>query len=345
MRTRYLGTTGVQISALSFGTMPFGGKADEASSAALFARCRDAGINHFDCADVYNAGRAETILGKLMADSRDELIISSKAYFPTGEDPNARGASRRHLIRSVERSLERLGTDRIDLFYVHRHDEHTAMADTLRALDDLVRQGKILYPALSNYSAWQAARMIGHAERLGLAKPVCIQPMYNLAKRQAEVEILPMAAAEGLGVLPYNPLGGGLLAGAYGRERAPAQGRLVENSMYKARYGDPANLDIAERFVALAGELGHHPATLAVAWVASHPAVTSPLLGARTVEQLEPLLAAAELELDAELRARIGALSPEPPPATDRNEERTAHNYAARTEARRSDGSPASAKN
>ena len=331
MRTRYLGTTGIQLSALGFGTMPFGGDVDEAGAAELFARCRDAGINHFDSADVYNAGRAETILGKLIADSRDELVISTKAYFPTGTDPNARGASRRHLIRSVERSLERLGTDRIDLFYVHRHDEHTALEDTLRALDDLVRQGKILYPAVSNFSAWQTARMIGHAERLGLAKPVAIQPMYNLAKRQAEVEILPMAMTEKIGVLPYNPLGGGLLAGNYGPERQPERGRLVDNSMYQTRYASDHNLEIAERFVALARELGHHPATLAIAWVAGRPGVTAPLLGARTVEQLEPLLAAAELELGDELRARISALSPEPPPATDRNEEQTAHNFGERT--------------
>ena len=331
MRTRYLGTTGVQLSVLGFGTMPFGGQVDHATAADLFARCRDAGINHFDCADVYNAGQAETVLGELIADSRDELVISTKAYFPTGTDPNARGASRRHLIRSVERSLARLGTDRIDLFYVHRHDEHTAIEDTLRALDDLVRQGKILYPALSNFSAWQTARMIGHAERLGLAKPVCVQPMYNLAKRQAEVEILPMAQAERLGVLPYNPLGGGLLAGAYGRERKPEAGRLVDNSMYRTRYGSEANFELAERFVALAHELGHHPATLAIAWVAGHPGVSAPILGARSLEQLEPLLASAELELDDALRARISALAPEPPPATDRNEERTAHNYAERT--------------
>ena len=330
MRYRFLGRTGVRVSALAFGTMPFGGDVDEAGAAKLFARCRDAGINHFDCADVYNAGAAETILGKLIADSRDELVISTKAYFPIGADINARGASRRHLIRAVEASLRRLGTDRVDLFYVHRHDDHTALEDTLRALDDLVRQGKILYPALSNYAAWQAARALGHAERLGLAKPVCVQPMYNLAKRQAEVEILPMAASEELAVFPYNPLGGGLLAGNYGRERRPEQGRLIANPMYRERYGAQANFALAERFVALASELGHHPASLAVAWVASHPAVTAPLLGARTLEQLEPLLASTRIELDPELRARISELSPTPPPATDRNEERTAHNYGSR---------------
>ncbi len=330
MHYRFLGTTGVRVSALAFGTMPFGGAVDEPTAAALFARCRDAGINHFDSADVYNEGRAELILGRLIAGSRDELILSSKAYFPSGPDVNARGLSRRHIVRAVEASLRRLGTDRIDLFYLHRHDDRTALDETLRALDDLVRQGKILYPAISNFAAWQTARALGHAERLGLAKPVCIQPMYNLAKRQAEVELLPMAGAEQLGVFPYNPLGGGLLAGPYAPDRQPEHGRLVANAMYRQRYGSAANFELAERFVALANELGHHPATLAVAWVASHPAVTAPILGARTLEQLEPLLASAQLVLDHETRARVSALTPEPPPATDRNEERTADNYGTR---------------
>ena len=216
MRTRILGTTGVRISALAYGTMAFGGDVDEAGAARLFARCRDAGINHFDCADVYNGGEAERILGRLIADGRDELIISSKAYFPQSPEVNARGASRRHLRRAVEDSLRRLGTDRIDLFYVHRFDEHTALEDTLRTLDDLVRQGKILYPALSNFAAWETVKAIGICERLGLVKPVCIQPMYNLAKRQAEVELLPMAQALRVAVIPYSPLGGGLLTGKYG---------------------------------------------------------------------------------------------------------------------------------
>lgn len=330
MRYRFLGTTGVRVSALAFGTMPFGGAVDEPTAAGLFMRCRDAGINHFDSADVYNEGRAELMLGRLIAGSRDELILSSKAYFPSGPDVNARGLSRRHIVHAVEASLRRLGTDRIDLFYLHRHDDQTALDDTLRALDDLVRQGKILYPAVSNFAAWQTARALGHAERLNLAKPVCIQPMYNLAKRQAEVELLPMATAERLGVFPYNPLGGGLLAGPYTAGVQPEQGRLVANSMYRQRYGSTANFELAERFVALAHELGHHPATLAVAWVASHPAVTAPILGARTLEQLEPLLAAATLQLDADARARVSALTPEPPPATDRNEERTADNYGVR---------------
>lgn len=330
MEYRYLGSTGVKVSSLAFGTMSFGGGADEATSAALFGRCRDAGINLFDCADVYNGGRSEEILGRLMADCRDEVVIATKAYFPTSKDPNARGSSRFHLVRAVEASLRRLNTDRIDVFYLHRFDDATPLEDVLRTVELLVNQGKILYPAVSNFSAWQTARAIGIAERNGWTPIACAQPMYNLVKRQAEVEILPMAHAEGIGVLPYGPLGGGLLSGKYGPDKRPDSGRLVENKMYGVRYEDAMNYEIAGAFTALAAEVGHHPASLAIAWVAGHPAVTAPLLGARNLEQLEPCLAAAAIDMTAELRDRIGDLSPSPPPATDRNEEKSAHNYGSR---------------
>ena len=330
METVFLGKTGVRVSRLAFGTMSFGGDADEHTSAALFGRCRDAGVNLFDCADVYAGGRSEEILGGLIAPCRDEIVLTTKAYFPTSAGPNARGSSRYHLVRAVEASLRRLGTDRIDLFFLHRHDDFTDTEETLRAVDDLVRQGKILYVGASNFAAWQVARGLGVQAARGLAPFSCVQPMYNLLKRQAEVEILPHAHAESLGVFPYSPLAGGLLSGRYGRERRPESGRLVSNAMYQVRYGDPACWDAAERFTDLARAWGHHPAALAIAWVASHPAVTAPLLGARSVEQLDAALGAADIRLSPEQRAEIGALTTEPPPATDRNEERSAHNYGSR---------------
>jgi aryl-alcohol dehydrogenase-like predicted oxidoreductase len=326
MRTVYLGRTGCQVSQLGFGTMSFGGDADERTSAALFRRCRDAGINLFDCADVYQDGRAEEILGRLMRGQRDELVITSKAYFPTGPDVNARGASRRHLVSAVEASLQRLDTDRIDLYFIHRFDRHTPLEETLRALDDLVRAGKILYPAASNFAAWRVAKAIGISARHGWARFECIQPMYNLVKRQAEVEILPLAASEEIGVVSYSPLGGGLLTGKYGTERRPEHGRLVENKIYQTRYGDEWMYETAEQFAALARQRGYEPAPLAIAWVASHPAVTAPLIGARNLEQLESSLKAAAIEMTPELRDEISALSTQPPPATDRNEERTPYN-------------------
>ena len=327
---RTLGKTGVKVSRIALGAMSFGGDADEATAGTIYRAARDRGVNFIDTADVYNEGRSEEILGRLMRGERDQLVIASKAYFPTGSDPNARGSSRYHLVRAVEASLRRLATDRIDLYYLHRFDDVTDLDETLRTLDDLVRAGKILYPACSNFAAWQIAHALGRQRAASWAPLVATQPMYNLVKRQVEVEILPMARALDLAVVPYSPTGGGLLTGKYGVNRGPERGRLLETRMYQVRYADPSYRDVAERFCALAAELGHAPATLAVAWVASHPAVTSVLVGGRNVEQLAPTLAAIDVELDAATRARISALSPEPPPATDRNEETSAHNYGTR---------------
>jgi aryl-alcohol dehydrogenase-like predicted oxidoreductase len=330
MTTRFLGRTGVRVSPVTLGAMSFGGDADEATAWQIYRAARDAGINFIDTADVYNEGRSEEFLGRFMRGERDDIVLATKAYFPSGPGPNARGTSRYHLVRAVENSLRRLQTDRIDLFYLHRFDDATALDETLRALDDLVRAGKILYPACSNFAAWQVAHALGIAAHKNLAPFVAIQPMYNLVKRTAEVEILPMAQALGLAVVPYSPTGGGLLTGKYGVGKKPAKGRLIDTKMYSIRYGAEDFYAVAESFTALAGQLGHHPVTLAAAWVMSHPGVTSVLVGGRNPEQLAPAFAALELSLDAETRATISALSPEPPPATDRNEETSAHNYGNR---------------
>ncbi|MBX3158441.1 MAG: aldo/keto reductase [Deltaproteobacteria bacterium] len=330
MQLDLLGRTGVKVSRIALGAMSFGGDADEATAWTIWRAARDAGVNLIDTADVYNDGRSEEFIGRFMRGERDQLVIASKAYFPTGPDANARGSSRLHLMRAVERSLQRLATDRIDLYYLHRFDDVTDLDQTLRALEDLVRAGKILYPACSNFAAWQIAHALGRQAVHGWAPLVATQPMYNLVKRQAEVEILPAAHALGVAVIPYSPTGGGLLTGKYGVGRAPDKGRLLDTKMYQVRYASADYYRIAESFTELAAELGHHPVTLAVAWVASHPAVTSVLVGGRNAEQLAPSLAAAGVILDDATRARISALSPEPPPATDRNEEKSAHNYGAR---------------
>jgi aryl-alcohol dehydrogenase-like predicted oxidoreductase len=322
MQYKRLGNTGINVSALCFGVMSFGGDADEQTSAAMFHRCRDVGINFFDCANVYAQGRSEEILGRLIAPCRDEVIITSKVFGATGPDINARGASRRHIRSAVEASLKRLNTDYIDIYFLHQFDPATSLEETLRALDDLVRAGKILYPAASNYAAWQVAKALGISAKEGWARFECIQPMYNLVKRQAEVELLPMAQSEQLGVITYSPLGGGLLTGKYGATRRPESGRLVENQIYQSRYGGALYYDVAERYTHFARERGLEPASLAVAWVASHPAVTAPIIGARNLDQLEGSLKALDITMTPELRAEISALSPEPPLATDRTEER-----------------------
>ncbi len=324
MEYKVLGRTGVQVSRLCFGTMSFGGDADEKTSGAMFRKCRDAGINFFDTADMYSKGKSEEILGRLIKGCRDELVVSSKVFAKMGEDVNSQGLSRRHIMLAAEASLKRLRTDRLDLYFLHMVDPKTPMEEPIRAMDDLVRQGKVVYPAVSNWSAWQTARALGIMERKNLARFECLQPMYSLVKRQAEVEILPLAQAESLGVIPYSPLGGGLLTGKYGVGRKPKKGRLVENPMYLKRYADPGYYETADRFLALAKKLGYHPASLAVAWVAAHPAVTAPIIGARNLEQLQPSLDALSIRMTSDLRSEVSAVSAEPAVATDRAEEKAA---------------------
>lgn len=330
MNYRFLGKTGIKVSSLCLGTMTFGVEADEHESRALFMMAREAGINFFDCADFYGKGRSEEILGRLIKDCRQEVVITSKFYFQVSPDINAMGASRRHIINSIEGSLRRLSTDRIDIYFIHRFDDKTPLEETLRALDDLVRQGNIVYIGASNFAAWQVEKALGVAARNGLTPVHVIQPMYNLAKRMAEVEIFPMAQAENLGVMTYSPLGGGLFSGKYGLNRKPEVGRLVSNKLYQTRYGDEKNYEIAEKFIILAREKGFVPPALAVAWAMSHPAVTSAIIGARNTEQLKTLLSALEISMTDELRSEISAISPEPPPATDRSEERTPFNLGVR---------------
>ena len=323
MEYRLLGRTGVKVSRLCLGTMTFGKEADERESEAMFSYCRERGVNFFDCANVYANGRSEEILGSLIQGCRDRVVITSKVYFPINDDVNGLGASRLHIMRQVEASLKRLKTDRIDLYFIHRFDDVTALEETLRTLDDLVTQGKILYAGISNIAAWQVEKALGISAREGFVRFECLQPMYNLVKRQAEVEILPMARAENLGVIPYSPLAGGLLTGKYGGKSKPESGRLIDNKMYQTRYDFGWMRDSAERFTAFAHKRGFAPAALAVAWVAAHPAVTAPIIGGRTAAQLRDSIAAMDIPMTEELYKEISELSPEPPPATDRTDERT----------------------
>ncbi len=318
MKTKLLGRTGVSVSELCFGTMSFGGDADEATSAAMYKAVRDAGINFFDCADEYNKGKSEEILGRLAKDHRDNLVLTTKCFSPQSDDINARGSSRRHVVRAVERSLKRLQTDRIDVLFLHKFDPLTPIEEMMRGLEDVVRAGKVLYPAVSNWSAWQTQRAVDIQERNNWARLQVVQPMYNLVKRQAEVEILPMAQANGIGVIPYSPGAAGLLSGKY---LGQASGRLKTNKMYEARYGEAWIYEVAENFVTFCKQQGLHPVSTAIAWVGSHPGITAPIIGARNLDQLKDSLAAVKVNMTPELRAEIADLSPTPPPATDRLEE------------------------
>lgn len=302
---------GTPASRFAFGTMQFGGRADEAQSAEMHAACRAAGINHFDTAWLYTDGNSEQILGRLIKEEREQLLIATKAGY-TG------GAGAANLRAQLDESRRRLGLDMVDVFYLHRFDPDTDLRETMDCFAALKDEGAIRYVGLSNFAAWQVmkAQMAGLASGTGVD---ILQPMYSLVKRQAEVEILPMCADQGVAVAPYSPLGGGLLTGKY---TEGGSGRITEDHRYRARYGAEYMHEASQRLSALAAERGTDPATLAVAWAAAHPAAPMPIISARNLQQLQPSLAALDFEMDAELYKTIEAFSPRPAPATDRLEEK-----------------------
>ncbi|KPP86718.1 MAG: putative oxidoreductase [Rhodobacteraceae bacterium HLUCCO07] len=305
---------GTPISRFAFGTMQFGGAADERNSAAMFRAARGAGITHFDTAHVYTNGNSEKILAPLVKMEREGLVIATKVGY-------ADGTSAAKLRANFEVSLERLGMEMVDILYLHRHDAETPLKDQLEVLARLREEGKIRYVGLSNFAAWQVMKADAILRDMGHGVDI-VQPMYNLVKRQAEVEILPMCAAQGIACAPYSPLGGGLLTGKYSGDDADRiKGRLTEDRRYAARYAPDFMHAAARGLKEIAEEIGTHPATLAAAWVARHPAAPMPILSARSSEQLAPSLAAITFEMDDALYARLSALTPAPPPATDRNEE------------------------
>ncbi|MDQ1255904.1 MAG: hypothetical protein QG656_498 [Candidatus Hydrogenedentes bacterium] len=309
------GRTGLRVSPYCLGTMTFGKEADESTSIALMNRALELGINFFDTANTYNGGLTEQIVGRWLKPHREAIVLASKCYFPTGPGPNERGTSRRNITLSVEKSLKRLDTEWLDILYLHHWDDEAAIEESLDAVDRLVTQGKVFHCGVSNFTAWQSMKAIGAAQALRLPPIVCMQPMYNLVKRQAEVELLPLARAESLAVCPYNPLAAGLLTGKYGRGES---GRLRENDMYRERYRNEQYWQAAERFTEFARKNGYSPAALAAAWVNSHPAVTSTILGARNLDQFNDTMGALDIDMTPELRKEISALSADPPLATDR---------------------------
>ncbi|PLY07326.1 MAG: aldo/keto reductase [Arcobacter sp.] len=321
MNYKALGNTGVLVSELCLGTMTFGSDADETESTRIFNRCRDAGINFFDCSNNYSGGKSETILGKLIQDCRDNVVITSKVSQRVGEDVNAIGSSRRHIMLSIEQSLRRLNTDRIDIYFIHHFDPITPMEETLQALDDLVRQGKILYLGVSNWAGWQIAKALGISAKNALAHFECIEPMYNLLKRQAEVEILPLAVSEKLAVIPYSPLAAGLLTGKYTNNNKSVLGRIAQKEQYSKRYSNPRYYEIAQELSSYADKLGVTPASLALCWVMSNPAITAPIIGARNLSQLEDSLEVLDLDVELEILHNITKLSDSLANATDRLEE------------------------
>ena len=301
--------SGAPASKFSFGTMQFGGKADENESAAMYAACREAGINFFDTAHVYTEGHSETIIGKLIAKEREGIFLATKCAVA--------GSLRSKITAEFEESRTRLGQDFVDLLYLHRWDDETPLEETFETLAGFVEAGSVRHIGVSNFAAWQTQKAEAVAASFGIGITF-LQPMYNLVKRQVEVEILPMALSENYAVCPYSPLGGGLLTGKYVNSE---DGRLSEDKMYSTRYAPSWMHETAASLSSLAHDAGVSPATLAVAWVARHPGIFGPIISARSAEQLRPSLAAMEFAMDDALYDKISALSPTPAPATDRLEE------------------------
>ena len=301
---------GSNLSPLCFGCMQFGGTSDAVASQAMFEACLGHGINFFDTAHTYNGGRSERFLGKFIKQGRENLIIATKAGYTGGSGGD-------NILKQFDESRLRLDLDTIDILYLHRWDAETPLLETFETLSRLKETGKVRYIGVSNFAAWQVMKAQGVANLVGTRIDI-IQPMYSLIKRQAEVEIFPMALGEEIAVAPYSPLGSGLLTGKY---LSGGTGRLSTDKRYAARYGQDWMVDTAQRLSGIAIEMGIDAATLAVAWAAQHTAVTAPIISARSVAQLQPSLEAGNLTLTDEEYDRIEALSVRPAPATDRLEE------------------------
>lgn len=305
-----LAIDGTRVSPFCFGTMQFGGTAGKDISAAMYEQCRAAGINFFDTAHVYTNGTSERFLGEFIRREREQIILATKVAYQGG-------SSAENIRRQFEESRSRLDLDVVDILYLHRWDPDTAIEDTIACLAMLQETGAIRYIGVSNFAAWQVMKAQAAAAKVGTRIDI-VQPMYSLVKRQAEVELFPMALEEGIAVASYSPLGAGLLTGKYQRG---GTGRLSTDERYAHRYGQDWMQKTAGDFFELAFELEIEPATLAIAWAANHPAVTSPIISARDVRQLQPSLDALTFDLEPKLYARIEGLSRRPAPATDRLEE------------------------
>jgi len=296
--------------------MTFGLQSDEQAAKAVLDRAADGGVTFIDTADVYPlggglelAGATESIVGRWLKGKRDRFVVATKAFGRTGNQPWEVGNNRRHLMDAVDASLRRLGTDFIDLYQLHQYDADTPIDETLEALNDMVRAGKVRYIGCSNFPAWRLARALGRSEALGISRFETAQPRYNLLFREVERDLLPLCLEESIAVIPYNPIAGGMLSGKHDFSKPPAAGTrfTIPNagSLYQGRYWNKQVFDAVTGFVALATEAGLKPATLAVAWMLAQPAVTAPIIGASRAEQLDDTLAAADVRVSEDLMVKI----------------------------------------
>ena len=308
----HLGKTGVSVSRICLGTMMFGGPTDEIHSREIISKAIDAGVNFIDTADMYNAGQSEIVVGKAIADRRDQIVLATKGRQPTGDGPNDRGASRLTLMRALERSLVRLDVDYVDLYYVHAPDNETPIEETLRAMDDMVRSGKVRYIACSNFRAWQLAEALWCSDKLNLNRFCCVQPLYNIVNRDIEVELLPLCHQHQVGAVCYSPLARGILTGKYKAGESPPDGsRAARNDrrMQQAEWRD-ASLQVASQIAARCEQRGVSASQFALAWCLANSNITSAIVGPRTIEQFTDNLGCLNVTIDNEDEAFIDGLVP-----------------------------------
>lgn len=297
MEYRQLGSSGLRVSTIGLGTNQFGGKVDQESVDEILGAAQDLGINLIDTADIYQGGRSEEVLGGALRGRREHFVVATKGVSPMGDGPNERGASRYHLFDAVEASLRRLQVDHIDLYQLHRWDETTPIEESLRALDDLVRSGKVRYVGASNYMAWQLARANMMADLRGWSPFVSIQPHYHMLERDLEREMIPYCDAHGVGILPYFPLAGGFLTGKYRRGEGAPSGSRGESSSYVQRYMTDENYTRVEKLTRWAEDRGHTMVELAHVWLLAQPSVSSVISGVTRLEQMKSNSRAADWSL------------------------------------------------
>lgn len=315
MAFRSLGRTGVQVSALCLGAMNFGGPTPEDESHRIIDAALDGGINFIDTANVYNAGESEQIVGRALQRNgrRDEVVLATKVHGVMGNGPNDRGNSRYHIIRACEDSLRRLQVDHIDLYQLHRPSLEIPQDETLRAFDDLIRAGKVRYIGCSTHPAWMVMEAIMTSERLGIARYISEQPPYNLLDRRIENELVPLAQRYGMALLPWSPLAGGILAGRYNDTEALPEGSRLERSGRESLFGERVTrrgVEVARALEPIARERGLTASQLALLWCKDQPGITSPIIGPRTMQQLEEALKVLDMQLEDDDRERLDALNP-----------------------------------
>ncbi|MBX4150545.1 aldo/keto reductase [Paenibacillus lautus] len=309
MNYRRLGNSGLKVSQLGLGTNAFGKRADQGTSARIIDHALDHGINFIDTANIYAGSESERIIGEALAGKRHNVVLATKAGLVSGQGPNERGSSRYHLQQELEDSLKRLKTDYVDLYQIHTFDPNTPLEETLRTLDDMVSSGKVRYIGASNYAAWEIMKALGISELRGYARYVSTQTSYSLADRTPELELVPLCVDQGVGIIPYFPLAGGILTGKYGQGASTPSGSRAETDPNFNRFLEDRNLKLGQQVSQLAAEHGHSPSALSLAWLMNRPVVSTVIVGATKTEQLDDNLKSLEIEIDEALGSSLDEIS------------------------------------